>query len=66
MRFFNVFLLLFKVIFYRDPQQMFAEQAQKLRENIDPDGILLNAVEYIKLPSSDYTSPFVTLKYLSE
>lgn len=39
-----------KVILYRDPRQMSAEQVQKLGENINPDGILVNAAGYIKLP----------------
>ena len=39
-----------KVILYKDPGQISTEQAQKLGENINPDGILVNAKGYIKLP----------------
>ncbi len=39
-----------KVMLYRDPRQMSAEQVQKLGEDINPDGILVNALGYIRLP----------------
>ncbi len=39
-----------KVILYKDPGQISAEAAQKLGEDINSDGILVNAEGYIKLP----------------
>jgi len=39
-----------KIILYRDPAQISEEAAQKLGENINADGILVNAKGYIKLP----------------
>ena len=39
-----------KVILYRNPREMSLDQAQNLGENINPDGILVNASGYIKLP----------------
>lgn len=42
-----------RVILYRDPRQMSAEQAQKLGEDINPEGVLVNAAGYINLPLAD-------------
>ncbi len=39
-----------KVILYKDPNQISTEQAQKLGEDINSEGILVNASGYIKLP----------------
>ena len=39
-----------KIILYKDPGQIGMEQAQKIGDNINPDGILVNARGYIKLP----------------
>ena len=39
-----------KIILYKDPGQISMEAAQKLGENINPEGILVNAKGYIKLP----------------
>ena len=39
-----------KVILYKDPGQISTEQAQKIGEEINPEGILVNAKGYIKLP----------------
>ena len=39
-----------KVILYKDPGQISAEGASKLGDDINPDGILVNAKGYIKLP----------------
>ena len=39
-----------KVVLYKDPGQISTEQAQKIGENINPGGILVNAAGYIKLP----------------
>jgi len=39
-----------KVILYRDPRQMSAEQSQQIAEDLNPEGILVNAAGYIKLP----------------
>jgi len=39
-----------KVVLYRDPGMITTDKAQKLGENINPEGILVNAAGYIKLP----------------
>lgn len=39
-----------RVILYRDPRQMSAEVTQKLGEDLNPEGILVSASGYIKLP----------------
>ncbi len=39
-----------KVILYKDPGQIGMEQAQKIGDDINPEGILVNARGYIKLP----------------
>jgi polysaccharide export outer membrane protein len=39
-----------KIILYRDPGQISAEVAQKLGEDINPEGVLVNAAGYVKLP----------------
>jgi len=42
-----------RVILYRDPRQMSSDQAQKLGEDINPEGVLVNAAGYINLPLAD-------------
>jgi len=39
-----------KVILYRDPGEITTDAQSKLGDNINPDGILVNAAGYIKLP----------------
>jgi len=39
-----------KVILYKDPGQISSESSQRLGESINPEGILVNARGYIKLP----------------
>ncbi len=39
-----------KVILYRDPRQLSMDQAQKIGENLNPEGFLVNAHGYVDLP----------------
>ncbi|BAF72687.1 polysaccharide biosynthesis/export family protein [Sulfurovum sp. NBC37-1] len=39
-----------RILLYKDPGQISAEVMQKFTENINPEGVLVNATGYVKLP----------------